>query len=622
MAIGVLFLKNNILYPMGRAFIFGERFMAYYPGDWLDEVRARSDIIDIISAYVQLQPKGRRFWGLCPFHGEKTPSFSVDPDKQMYYCFGCHEGGNVFHFVMEMERLEFPEAVQLLAEKANMPIPQTTGKNTGPSREQKDRLHQALTHAARFYHGTLYTPGGEGALTYLHNRGLGDNTIRKFGIGATAEGWDNLLEVLTQEGFTREELADAGLIVRREEGGAYDVFRSRAMFPVFDSRGRMVAFGGRILGDGNPKYLNSSDTPVFNKRRTLYGLNFLKGMQERIFLVEGYMDVVSLYQNGITGCVATLGTAFTVEQARMLRRSAREVVIVYDGDSAGQKAIMRALEIFEGEGPINTDEFTVRVMVIPDGGDPDDYVRQYGGQAFYKLPMITATQYRLTAARVLQDLSTQEGRTRYAMDAAKILKELENPVEIENFVRQLVIDTGFSRDVLYEQIGKNVKTRSSVDISRNTTRKIRDTKTDQESDCVKAQQHLLSLMVAQEDIRELHAVTLDDFTDPLCQQMAQMILNESHAPFAASRLIDEIDDPQMRSKMTAILQMDADCDREQIPGMIKGYLHTIRLRRIEGRMDALKEQLQQAKPEELPALLLEYQELDGQLARIKAGRKE
>lgn len=594
----------------------------FYPSDWLDEVRARSDIVEIVSGYVQLRQNGRRFWGLCPFHGEKTPSFSVDGEKQMYYCFGCHAGGNVFHFVMEMERMEFPEAVRLLAERAHLPIPETSGRESGPSREFKDRLHAALVEAARFYHNTLYTPQGEKALDYLHGRGLGDNTIRKFGIGATGEGWDNLSRALGDAGFSKEELVGAGLLVQRDEGRTYDSFRDRAMFPIFDARGRVVAFGGRILGPGNPKYLNSSDTPVFHKGRTLYGLNFLKGKQTRIFLVEGYMDVVSLYQHGIAGCVATLGTALTTEQARLLRRSASEVTIVYDGDAAGQNAIEKALAVFEAEGALGAEDFRVSVMVIPGGEDPDDFVKHNGGQAFAQLPVLTPVEYRLIRSREGLDMASQEGRTEYAMRAAKVLKQLENPVEIENHVRQLAVDTGFSREVLYEQIGRSVKRRAGVDVSRNTTRQYRDTKPDRESDWVKAQQHLLSLLVAQEGAQGLDEVTISDFTDPLCRQMAEMILPARGDPYAASRMIDGVEDAQLRSRMTAILQMDAECEREQIPGMINGYRHTIALRVREARMDELKERLTQAKPEELPALLLEYQELDAQLARLKAGRKE
>ena len=356
-----------------------------FPSEWIDEVRDRSDIVSVVSEYVPLKRKGAKFWGLCPFHGEKTPSFSVDAERQLYYCFGCHAGGNVITFVMNMERMEFPEAVVHLAERAHMEVPERTGADPAPKKD-RDRLYAALTAAAKFYYKTLYSPQGERALQYLHGRGIRDNVIRRFGLGATAAGHASLTQHLKEQGFSDKELTEANLALERG-GRVFDTFRDRVMFPIFDPRGRVIAFGGRVIGQGEPKYLNSGDTPVFNKRRNVYGLNFLKGgRRDRLRLVEGYMDVVSLYQHGVDGCVATLGTALTPEQIRLMKRYAPEILLTYDGDGAGQRAIARGLDLFEAE------RVPARVTVVPDKMDPDEFVRARGGQALEELGSVDATR--------------------------------------------------------------------------------------------------------------------------------------------------------------------------------------------------------------------------------------
>ena len=299
-----------------------------FPAAWLDELRARADIVQVISGYVQLKKNGHRYWGLCPFHGEKTASFSVDPEQQLYYCFGCKAGGSVIQFIMEIERLSFPEAVRFLADQLHMPLPQMENDpDWQRKRDQRDRLLEANREAARIFHQTLYTKDGEASLQYLKKRGLTDSVIRKFGLGAAPDQWDFMTQQLLQKGYTLDELRQVGLTVVKEaetlpDGTkrpkrAFDMFRNRAMFPIIDQYGNVLAFGGRILGEGQPKYLNTSDTPVFNKRLGVYAANLLRKERhlERVVLVEGYMDVVSLTQFGVTGVCATLGTALTNEQA-------------------------------------------------------------------------------------------------------------------------------------------------------------------------------------------------------------------------------------------------------------------------------------------------------------------
>lgn len=421
----------------------------FFSQQYLDELRARSDLLEIVGRHVPLTKKGKRYWACCPFHGEKTASFTVDPDKQMYYCFGCHAAGNVIGFMMAMHRLDFVDAVKLLAEQANMPLPEVEDEQAyRRERAEKERLYAANKQAARFYFEQLFSPVGSRARAYLEKRGITERAIRRFGLGY-APGGEALCRHLQEQGFTGEQLAMAGLS-RTGERGDYDQFRDRVMYPIIDAMGRVVGFGGRVMGDSQPKYLNTSDTPIFNKRHHLYGIPLLKKQRDiaRAIVVEGYMDVIGLDTAGVAGAVASLGTALTQEQARLIRRYTNEVLIAYDGDSAGQNAMVRGLDILEGQG------LDVRVVVLPDGQDPDDLARSGGQEAFEALAQkaLPLAVFKMKRAALEYDLSTQQGRTAYAMDASKILAEVKNPIERESYLKLLQVETGFSTQALADQI--------------------------------------------------------------------------------------------------------------------------------------------------------------------------
>ena len=425
--------------------------MRRYPAGWLDELYAKADIVQVVSPYVQLKRNGRKYWGLCPFHHEKTPSFSVSPELNLYYCFGCKAGGNVVQFLMEAEHLPYQEAVERLADQMHMPLPEMV-EDPGweERRSRRDRLLSANREAAAWYHRYLWTDEGKKILDYFYGRGLEDGIIRRFGLGASPRDWNRLTRALTEQGFTREELISAGLSAGRDDQDARDFFRDRAMFPIIDQFGNVLAFGGRTLEkDLPPKYLNTGDTPVFNKRKGVFAANLLRKERhlDRVLLVEGYMDVVTLTQAGVRGTAATLGTSLTPEQAQLLGRFAPEVWVGYDGDEAGQHAIEKALTIFEEAG------VAVRVLYFPDGLDPDEFIRQRGIEAFDALKPMSPARYRLTRLLERSDLTGDEGRIEYVKAAAEEIRRVSEPVEREVYVRDVCARSGFDRETVLAQVG-------------------------------------------------------------------------------------------------------------------------------------------------------------------------
>ena len=420
-----------------------------FPDAWLDELLAKNDIVSVVSSYVELRPKGRRLWGLCPLHGEKTPSFSVSPDKQMFYCFGCHAGGTVIQFIMQMERLSFVEAVKLLANRAGMELPENAD-DTAMQRERayKERLYAACKAAARFYMETLLGPDGAPGRAYLAGRGLTSESVKRFGIGYAPAAWDALKNHLLAAGFTQQELLDAGLLVHNtEKNSVYDAYRNRVIFPIIGAAGRVLGFGARVLNDDKPKYINTGDTPIYNKRNTLYGLYLQKGRRcADLVMVEGYTDVIGLFEAGITNAVASLGTALTVQQARLLKRYTQLVYIAYDGDAAGQNATIRGLDILSHEG------IDVRVIVFPDAQDPDEFIRTHGREAFDALKdhALSLNAFKLESMARGYRLTDENDRERYAKEACRFIDSLQ-PVEQGRYYAQLAKKTGYPVEALQAQ---------------------------------------------------------------------------------------------------------------------------------------------------------------------------
>ena len=419
------------------------------PSAFLDELVARSDIVDVVSDYVALTPKGGSYWGLCPFHGEKTASFHVLPDRQLYHCFGCGKGGGVISFVMELENLPYVDAVRLLAKRAGMEFPERDMDES--SRRKRARLLALNKEAARYFHSQLHSPVGREGLDYLRRRGLSKGIMTRFGLGFAPESWDSLIKAMAQKGFDKRDLLDAGLAVSNQKGGIYDRFRNRVMFPIIDLRGDVIGFGGRVLGDATPKYLNSPDSPVFNKSRNLFALNLAKTTKlGRIVLTEGYMDTISLYQAGFDCAVASLGTALTADHAKLLSRFTKEVVICYDSDTAGVQAANRAIPLLEKTG------LKVRVLRVTGAKDPDEFIRKFGPDAFSRLldQSENYVEYNLRQIQSKYDLSDPVQKTEFAREAAGMLAGLDSPVEREVYAGQVADLTGIGKPALLQEVSR------------------------------------------------------------------------------------------------------------------------------------------------------------------------
>ena len=436
-----------------------------FPEAFLQELEEKNPIEDVVGQYVSLTRRGSNLFGLCPFHNEKTPSFSVAPEKGIFYCFGCHKGGGAVNFIMEIEGLDYPDAIRFLAKRAGMEVPEEDGDREAGRRRQ--RLLDLNRDAARFYYQMLQQPEGRAVQEYLDRRKIRRATAVNFGLGASLDAWDALILAMTKKGYTKSELLEAGLAVQNRNGGLYDKFRNRLIFPVIDVRGDVVAFGGRVLDKSEPKYMNSQETPVYSKRRVLYGLNLAKkSKRSNIILCEGNIDVVTLHQAGFDNAVASMGTALTVEQTRLLSRFTKELVLCYDNDNAGKIATERALEI------LNNSEFSVKVLQLPrrrteDGKlvkqDADDFIKLQGKDAFEAL--LTGSEngieFRMAQVAGKYDLSSDEARVAYCEEVSALLAALANPVEREIYTTRAAETAKITPEAMRLEVQRAFKRRLS-----------------------------------------------------------------------------------------------------------------------------------------------------------------
>ncbi len=425
----------------------------YYSDNIIEDIRNGNDIVDVIGSYVQLKQKGSAYFGLCPFHRERTPSFSVSPDQQLYHCFGCNASGNVYSFIMQIENYDFLDSVKFLANRINYVLPEYdfSGYAT-KNNEIKTTIYEIHKKAARFYYSVLNSDEGKKAIQYLDDRKVSLKARKKYGLGYAPHNRSRLSSYLLKEGYDVEVLVKSGLVFSDKKGGCYDKFFDRLMFPIIDVQGRIIAFGGRIIGNGEPKYLNSPDTPIFKKSQNLYSINFArKSGSKEFILVEGYMDVISLYQAGFHNVIAALGTAFNDEHARTLKRYANSAVLLFDSDSAGTNAVLRAGPVLRENG------IGVKVLRVKDAKDPDEYIKKFGSEAFNDLLNREAKSFilfQIECERNKYNLEVTDEKIMFTNSVAKILSELDNNIEKDAYIGETVRLTGISRDAIANEIAK------------------------------------------------------------------------------------------------------------------------------------------------------------------------
>ncbi len=591
-----------------------------YTEDIIEEVRSRSDIVDVISQYVKLQKKGSSYFGLCPFHNEKSPSFSVNRDKQMYYCFGCGAGGDAFAFLMEYENLNFPEAVQQLAQRAGVELPEM--EESGEDRRQRDHKSALLglqKQAAAYYHYQLRQDCGAQAREYLKGRGVSPEIIQQFGLGYAEKSGGGLYRYLKGKGYTDELLHESGLFQMDERRGMYDKFWNRVIFPITDVKNRVIGFGGRVMGDGKPKYLNSPETKIFDKSRNLYGLSRARSSRKKeILICEGYMDVIAMHQAGFTNAVASLGTALTTGHASLLKRYTDEVLMLYDSDGAGVNAALRGIPLLRAAG------IRAKVVDLKPYKDPDEFIKALGPEAFQER-LARAQNSFLFQIRMLEaeyDLDDPQGKTDFYRAVAERLLGFTQDLERENYIEAIARQYGLPREQLHKMVNSLALTgaglrrqqeRREIQGAENAVKKKQETENARE----RAQKLMLAWMVDQPEIFGKISGYLkpEDFTTPLYRRAAKILYEqqEKEGAFTPVRVWEAFEDEEERRKMASLLNGDLPVGLDRGEGKA---LTDILLRILE---DSLQEQRKNLKPGDIRGLQ-ENMEKEMGLKKLKMDR--
>lgn len=522
----------------------------YYSDEIIEEVRSRNDIVDVISAYVKLQKKGSSYFGLCPFHNEKSPSFSVSRQKQMYYCFGCGAGGNVFTFLMEYENYSFVEALRYLADRAGVDLPEQEYSEAERRRaDEKAVLLEIHKRAAQFYYVQLKSFQGEQAMAYLRGRQLGDDTIKAFGLGYSSKFSNTLYQFLKSKGYADDMLAKSGLITMDEKHGPHDKFWNRVMFPIMDANNRVIGFGGRVMGDAKPKYLNSPETLIFDKSRNLYGLNRARTTRKSYFLLcEGYMDVISLHQAGFTNAVASLGTALTAGHASLIKRYVQEVYLTYDSDDAGTRAALRALPILKDAG------ITAKIIRMEPYKDPDEFIKNLGAEAFEER-IEKARNGFMFSLEILErdyDLKSPEGKTGFLNEAARRLGRFEEEIERNNYIEAVAEKYHTGYEELRRLVGKMaVREGLAKPVQRPKTAGVKE----KEDGIRKSQKILLTWLVSDEKIfgQIKDYISPEDFSDGIYRKAAGLLFQQYHdGEINPARIMNYFTDEEEHREVAAL----------------------------------------------------------------------
>jgi DNA primase len=592
----------------------------YYPEDLIEEIRINNDIVDVVSDYVKLERRAKYYFGLCPFHKEKTPSFSVTPSKQIFYCYGCGKGGNVIQFIMDIEHIGYIDAIKYLADRVSIQLPEGHSAEEIEKAKVKQELLSINVEAARFFFTQLNSVEGEKARQYLKRRNITEQVARKFGVGYSSNDWRQLYNHLKSKGFNEELIIKSGLSIKGKSNNYYDRFRGRVMFPIFDIRGNVIGFGGRVLDSSLPKYMNSPESLVYNKGRNLYALNFAKNAGSRkLIIVEGYMDVISLHQCGIINSVASLGTALTESQGRILKKYAEEIIICYDSDTAGQAATMRGLDLLSDIG------CNVKVLALPEGKDPDDFLKNNSVDDFRKLAdnAVSLVEYKIRILKSKIDTNTTEGKIKFLNKAADILSKLDNSVEKEMYIRKIADKYRVTHEALFSEVYKRSKPRNSRKpaifkdgayrqkaekqrIAENSNRLVHD------------ERFILSILCVDNSIYKWikDKISVECFTDAENRRIAEIILSrlENNKGIVPGELLNILEG-QTANDFAKIFNTECHCDDNR--KAILGKIRSIELYRIKKRQKQILELLKDESS--LPEGDVEKlkQELKSLIIRIK-----
>ena len=533
--------------------------MARYSDEVINDVRQSNDIVDVISQYVHLKRSGRNFFGLCPFHNEKSPSFSVSPDKQIFHCFGCGVGGNVFSFITQIEGINFVEAVQMLAERANIQLPTLQDNGDSQREELKAKVYKVNEFTAEFYHQNLYKPQAKIAQEYVKKRQLSNETLKSFKIGFSGK-FDELYQELKKQGFGEKEILESGLVNKNERGQYIDRYRNRLMFPICDARGKVIAFGGRVLDDSKPKYINSPENVVYSKGRNLFGLNVAKkGDLKRILIVEGYMDVISLHQRGITNVVAPLGTALTEQQGWLLRKNSEQIILSFDSDEAGLKAKLRALDILQNMG------CDLRILQMEGAKDPDEYIIKYGNARFNNLvdKALSIIEFKVKILKKDLNLENTNDKIKFLNEIAKLISNVNNTIEREVYIEKIAKEYDISKEAIYAEVNKltykNVKTEKVLEKPKPVVTHIkREEKVI--SEAVKRRENTVISLLLMGDLNIFEIlrqnIKVENFQDEVNKKIAQKLYEEFEKGNSnINAIIDNLEQDE-QNQITMIMSED------------------------------------------------------------------
>lgn len=533
--------------------------MQRYSDEIIDEVRQTNDIVDIISQYVHLKRSGRNFFGLCPFHNEKSPSFSVSPDKQIFHCFGCGVGGNVFTFLTKIEGINFVEAVQTLAERSNIQLPTLESNGDSAKELLKSKVYKVNEFTANYYHQNLYKPESKIAQEYIKKRKLTNETLQSFQIGFSGK-FDELYQELKKQGFEEPEILESGLVNKNDRGQYIDRYRNRLMFPICDARGRVIAFGGRVLDDSKPKYINSPENVVYSKGRNLFGLNVAKkGNIKQLLIVEGYMDVISLHQRGITNVVAPLGTALTQQQGWLLRKNSEKIILSFDSDEAGMMAKMRALDILQDMG------CDIRILQMEGAKDPDEYIIKYGNVRFQNLveKALSVIEFKVKVLKQNLNLEAVNDKIKFLKEIAKLIAKVDNTIEREVYLEKIAKEYEISKEAIYAEVNKLTYAGVKSEKILEKTRPVMHAKKIEEkaiSQAIKKRENTVISILLTGDINVFPVIKqniqIQDFKDKINQEIAKKLYEEFEKGNSNINSIIDMLEEEEQSHITEIMADD------------------------------------------------------------------